>query len=299
MERALHVHAECVQRAARLSDAMTDSELNQPHLPRTFHVEQFHSGDVQKRQDVEDVQDVQDMQDDGCLARRLQDEEEERAARLSHALRQLAARDCEYAKMIQEQLRRHEEEKRRREEEDEEMARHLQEDEELQIRRHREEAGCYDDSGPSPLSKGLEAWGQVRRDAELARRLQEEEDRQPRREQVEVQNLPRERLNSEGLSSPVEEPVLDPHRLGPQRYTLGAHSVHNIAEELDPTFNGRKRENRRPNIPSGILLAPRTPHSIFYDYLPEPAFAPPTRRHGDQSGGDRATRARCQNCKQQ
>ncbi|XP_076862148.1 uncharacterized protein ccdc50b isoform X2 [Brachyhypopomus gauderio] len=119
---------------------------------------------------------------------------------------------------------------------------------------------------------------------------------------VEALHPLRERLNSQGLSSPVEELCLTQHTLGPECTTLGAQSVRNIAEELDPTFTPRKRESQiygsSSGVSPGVHLAPRSPHSIFYDYLPEPAFVPPTRRHGNQSDRDRAKEKRY-NCKQQ
>ncbi|KAF5901055.1 coiled-coil domain-containing protein 50-like isoform X1, partial [Clarias magur] len=81
-------------------------------FPSTCHVsvEQFYSSNMQKNQAV---------QNDVCLARRLQDNEEEERLRLTHQLQQLEEEDCEYARMIQEELRRSDEEAQRREEGDE------------------------------------------------------------------------------------------------------------------------------------------------------------------------------------
>ncbi|XP_017576427.1 coiled-coil domain-containing protein 50 isoform X2 [Pygocentrus nattereri] len=341
-------------------------EIDKSHLPRVYDVcqcfsvledgalahslqeqeiEQFYSSNIQKNQAV---------QSDVRLARRLQ-EEEERRARLGHQLQQMEEQDCEYAKMIQEELRRCDEEAKKREEEDEEMAKRMQEEEELEMQRQRAQAGYHGDSRASPLSEGLELWEQLVRDAELARILQEEEDRQPHQKsrgsdvdfrtaqvaqdeeiarymqrqerknsrkshdletqerslglrgadnttsrKVEPLQMPRERLNSEGLHSPVEEEhTLEQHPLSPACTTLRTQPVHNIAEELDPTFTARKRDSQiSPSPSSGICLAPRTPHSIFYDYLPEPNFVPPTRRHSDKPGRPKAKEKR-ENCKQQ
>ncbi|XP_060766974.1 coiled-coil domain-containing protein 50 isoform X2 [Neoarius graeffei] len=336
---------------------MTQIGIDKSHLPQVYDVcqcfsvledgalahslqeqeiEQFYSSNVQKNQAV---------QNDVRLARRLQDEEEERV-HLTDQLQQLEEQDCEYARVIQEELRRCDEDHQRREEEDEEMAKQLQEEEELKIRQERAEAGYHKDSGDSLLNQGLGFWQQMMRDAELARRLQEEEDNQPHRRSTETdvdfrtvqvaqdeelarymqreenrsnrrshdllalqrlhdprctgRKVPRERLNSEGLHSPVEEEQsLDQPPLIPTCTALHTHPFHNIAEELDPTFTGRKQENRiSTGSSSGICLAPRTPHSVFYDYLPEPSIIPPSRRHADKSGRHKPKEKR-ESCKQQ
>lgn len=49
---------------------------------------------------------------------------------------------------------------------------------------------------------------------------------------------------------------------------------------------------------AGICLAPRTPHSVFYDYLPEPSLIPPSRRHAGKSGRHKSKEKR-ESCKQQ
>ncbi|XP_017305636.1 coiled-coil domain-containing protein 50 isoform X2 [Ictalurus punctatus] len=314
--------------------ALEDGAL--AHRLQEQEIEQFYSSNMQKNQAV---------QNDVRLARRLQDEEEERD-RLTHQLHQLEEQDCEYARVIQEELRRCDEEAQKREKEDEEMAKRLQEEEELKIRHGRAEAGYHEGSGDSPLSRGLGLWEQMMRDAELARRLQEEEDKQPHKRSTETEvdfrtvqvaqdeelacymqrqekksnrrsrdllavershdprctgrKVPRERLNSEGLHSPVEEEQSpDQCPLIPTCTTLHTHPFHNIAEELDPTFTSRKRESRiSASPPPGICLAPRTPHSVFYDYLPEPSVIPPSRRHADKTGRHKPKEKR-ESCKQQ
>uniref|UniRef100_A0A8B9H0A4 Coiled-coil domain-containing protein n=1 Tax=Astyanax mexicanus TaxID=7994 RepID=A0A8B9H0A4_ASTMX len=202
--------------------------------------------------------------------------------------------DCEYAKMIQEELRRRDEEARRREEEDEELAKRLQEEEELEMKQQRAEAGQPADTTHSPLSEEL--WAQLVRDAELARTLQEEEDGQPdrksrgsdvdfraaqvaqdeeiarymqrqerknsrsrRSQDLEVQErslevirkdadnttsrkmeplqMPRERLNSEGLHSPVEEEhTLEQHHLSPTCNTLLVIHSHSLTYTHNPIY---------------------------------------------------------------
>ncbi|KAM9443521.1 uncharacterized protein ccdc50b [Clarias gariepinus] len=306
------------------------------HSLQEQEIEQFYSSNMQKNQAV---------QNDVRLARRLQDNEEEERVRLTHQLQQLEEEDCEYARVIQEELRRSDEEAQRREEGDEEMAKRLQEEEELKIRQERTTAGEPQDEADSPLSQRLGIWEQMRRDAELARRLQEEEDRQPHRMSLETdvdfrtvqvaqdeelalymqrqekkknnrrscdllmldrshdskgtgRKVSRERLNSEGLHSPVEEEQsLDQDALIPACAALHTHSFHNIAEELDPTF--RKRESQISTSPSsGIFLAPRTPHSIFYEYLPEPSHIPASTRQAERTGRHKAKEKR-ESCKQQ
>ncbi|KAG7318826.1 hypothetical protein KOW79_017300 [Hemibagrus wyckioides] len=342
-----------------MNAAMTQIGIDKSHLPHVYDVcqcfsvledgalahslqeqeiERFYSSNMQKNQAA---------QNDVRLARRLQDEEEEKV-QLTQQLQQLEEQDCEYARMIQEELRRSDEEAQRREEEDKEMAKRLQEEEESKSRQERAEAGYHEDRGDSLLSQGLGLWEQMMQDAELARRLQEEEeDTQPHRRSTEAdldfrtvqvaqdeelarymqrqekksnrrshdplalershdptgtsRRVSRERLNSEGLHSPVEEEQSqnNQHSLIPTSTTLHTLPFHNIAEELDPTFTGRKRESRISTSPSsGICLAPRTPHSVFYDYLPEPSAIPPCRRHADRPGRHKPKEKR-ESCKQQ
>ncbi|XP_073682375.1 uncharacterized protein [Garra rufa] len=303
------------------------------------------------------MQKNQAVQSDVRLARRLQEEEEERV-NLQRDLQQLEKEDSRYAQMIQEELRRCAEEARRREKEDEEIAKQLQEEEEMEMRRMRAAAGYNDNDVVSPLCEGMGIWEQVLQDAELARRLQEEENMLPHREQIpqssrsevdfiaaqvaqdeeiaqymqrhprrvrnrpqdlEIQPRPaepreegntttrktlqmlRERLNSDGLHSPVEEEesTIESHLASPSGTALRNQHIHNIAEELDPTFKARKRESQiSTSPPSGLCLAPRNPHSIFYDYLPEPTFIPPTKRQSDKAGRHKA-KDKKENCKQQ
>ncbi|XP_064778692.1 uncharacterized protein LOC135504240 isoform X1 [Oncorhynchus masou masou] len=128
---------------------MTELELDQSHLPRVQEVchvfavledgalaqnlqeqeiEQYYTTNIQKNQLV---------QNDIRIAMRLQDEEEEQRAQhraLSQASRQLEEQDSKYARMIQEEIQRCADETHRREQEDEEMAKHIQEEEELRVR---------------------------------------------------------------------------------------------------------------------------------------------------------------------
>lgn len=196
---------------------------------------------------------------------------------------------------------------------DAELARRLQEEEDLVP--HREFA----------QSSGSEVdfiAAQVAQDEEIAHYMHRHRRRLDHRSQnLEIQEGPssepsdegntttrkalqmlRERLNSDGLHSPVEEEddcTIVNHLPSPSCTALRTQLTHNIAEELDPTFKARKRESQISTSPSsGLCLAPRNPHSIFYDYLPEPNFVPPTKRQNDKTGRHKAKDKR-ENCKQQ
>ncbi|XP_050979014.1 coiled-coil domain-containing protein 50 isoform X3 [Labeo rohita] len=342
----IHGRRRILENVCQCFSVLEDGAL--AHSLQEQEIEQFYSTNIQKNQAV---------QSDVRLARRLQEEEEQRAD-LHQDLRQLEEEDCRYAQMIQEELQRCAEETRRREKEDEEIAKQLQEEEEMEMRRMRAAAGYDGNDCVSPLCEGLGIWEQVLQDAELARRLQEEEDMLPHREfpqssgsevdfiaaqvaqdeeiahymqrhprrvknrpqDLEIQPRPaeprdegntttrkalqmlRERLNSDGLHSPVEEEdyTIENHLASPSCTALRNQHIHNIAEELDPTFKARKRESQISTSPpsAGLCLAPRNPHSIFYDYLPEPTFIPPTKRQSDKAGRHRA-KDKKENCKQQ
>uniref|UniRef100_A0A671TAP2 Coiled-coil domain containing 187 n=1 Tax=Sinocyclocheilus anshuiensis TaxID=1608454 RepID=A0A671TAP2_9TELE len=126
---------------------MAELEVDQSNLPRVQEVcqcfaeledgalahnlqeqeiEQYYNSNVQRSQLV---------QRDIRVAKRLQDEEEYRAQMLQHqATHQLEERDSEYARMIQEEIQRSADEAWRREVEDEEIAKRIQEEEELYLR---------------------------------------------------------------------------------------------------------------------------------------------------------------------
>ncbi|XP_039545928.1 coiled-coil domain-containing protein 50 isoform X2 [Pimephales promelas] len=197
---------------------------------------------------------------------------------------------------------------------DAELARRLQEEEEMMPRRD------------FPRSSGSEVdfiAAQVAQDEEIAHYMQQRRHRRVthRPQDLEIQTRPaepthegghtttrkalqmlRERLNSDGLHSPVEEEdyTIENHPASPSCTALRNQHMHNIAEELDPTFKARKRESHISSSPpsAGLCLATRNPHSIFYDYLPEPTFIPPTKRQSDKAGRHKA-RDKKENCKQQ
>ncbi|XP_066546604.1 coiled-coil domain-containing protein 50 isoform X2 [Amia ocellicauda] len=377
---------------------MTELEIDQSHLPRVQEVcqcfavledgalahnlqeqeiEQYYSSNVQKSQLV---------QRDTRIARRLQDEEEERSRRQQDT-RHIEEQDSEYARAIQEELQRRAEEALRREEEDEEIAKRLQQEEELEIRTQRLDSICQRDEDGFPSNEGagpcragasleLGALEQVLLDEELARRLQEEEElllrkspqstptpqnpdpegdfiaaqvaqdeeiarfmqrqemktqrrsrdlegqesqheyrdpgdpserRSVQERKTEAPPAQRERLDSEGLPSPGEDGSPERHTspappLTPPGTALQQPPIRNIAEELDPTFKGKRQESSA----SGHTLSASahyqpSPAPRFFDYLEdrsEPTFIPPTKRQSDKAGRPK-TKDKKESCKQQ
>nr|XP_015192397.1 PREDICTED: coiled-coil domain-containing protein 50-like [Lepisosteus oculatus] len=265
-----------------------------------------------------------------------------------------------------------------------EIAKRLQEEEELEIRRRRLDSSCQShDNGLSTIGGAdlcqevaaleLGALEQVLQDEELARRLQDEEElllrvsppaspglqnpdpaedfiaaqvaqdeeiahfmqqqemktqrrsrdlegqgslrrehrdpgdpperRRGRERKVSVTQAQRELLDGEGTQPPGEDWSPERRASPPQlRSTASSpqqQPVRNIAEELDPTFRARCQEGAA----EGLAPAPAEPlqHRGPCDHpqdSSEPAFVSPTRRHSDK-----ATRAKTkdkkESCKQQ
>ncbi|KAJ8384263.1 hypothetical protein AAFF_G00207240 [Aldrovandia affinis] len=216
---------------------------------------------------------------------------------------------------------------------DEELARRLQEEEE---QLHRKSPH----SPPRPHNYGPERdfrAAQVAQDEEIARFMQRQEVKSRRRSRdPEGQGsrrerggdsgdacerrvtrerklqVPRERLDSEGLPSPSEETSpghlppsppseeTSPGHLPPSAATAPQRQpIRNIAEELDPTFKARRRDSGpAPPLSSVLCQASPTPNRGFHDYTDEPLFIPPTKRHGDRSGRGKAKEKK-EGCKQQ
>ncbi|XP_051518311.1 coiled-coil domain-containing protein 187 isoform X5 [Myxocyprinus asiaticus] len=159
-----------VQEVCQCFAVLEDGAL--AHNLQEQEIEQYYTSNVQRNQLV---------QKDIRVAKTLQDEEQQRAQMLQHqTTRQLEERDLEYARMMQEEIQRCAEEALRREVEDEEIAKRIQEEEELCVR-HR---SCYqnkDDRGPAfrsgTAALDLGELEQVLLDEELALRLQEQEER--------------------------------------------------------------------------------------------------------------------------
>ncbi|KAM9856141.1 coiled-coil domain-containing protein 187 isoform 2-T2 [Aulostomus maculatus] len=178
---------------------MAELEIDQSNLPRVQEVcqcfavledgvlahslqeqeiEQYYSTNIQKNQLV---------QNDIRIAKRLQDEEDQRRAQqnalLRQTSRQIEEEDFEYARVIQEEIQLRAEEAWRREQDDEEIAKRMQEEEEQKIRRGSrgqgdpcEGASLQPELGDTSLDLG--ELQQVLQDEELARKLQEEEEKQ-------------------------------------------------------------------------------------------------------------------------
>ncbi|XP_034028837.1 coiled-coil domain-containing protein 187 isoform X5 [Thalassophryne amazonica] len=177
---------------------MAELEIDQSHLPRVQEVcqsfsvledgvlahnlqeqeiEQYYTTNIQKNQLV---------QNDIRMAKRLQDEEQQRAQQSvlhRQASRQIEEQDFEYARVIQEEIQRCDEEAWRREQDDEEIAKRMQEEEEQRIRRssrelegHSESTGALLQPEVNRASLDMGELQQVLQDEELARKLQEEEE---------------------------------------------------------------------------------------------------------------------------
>ncbi|KAJ8400268.1 hypothetical protein AAFF_G00399620 [Aldrovandia affinis] len=187
---------------------------------------------------------------------------------------------------------------------DEELARVLQEDEERRLLAK----GPPSSRGPQTSNpRGDFQAAQVAQDEEIARFMQRQERKAQRRpcdlgqgsrqehrdpgdaherrstreRKVEV---PRERLDSEGLNSPGEDLSPDCQPPSPNCTTSQPQATRNIAEELDPTFQAKRRDsNPAGQASSGLSTSPSS-HSGLHDYTQEPTFVPPTKRQSDKSG---------------
>ncbi|XP_051735053.1 coiled-coil domain-containing protein 187 isoform X3 [Ctenopharyngodon idella] len=336
-----------VQEVCQCFAVLEDGAL--AHNLQEQEIEQYYNSNVQRNQLV---------QRDIRVAKRLQDEEEQRAQMLQEqATRQLEERDSEYAHMIQEEIQRRAEEALRREVEDEEIAKRIQEEEELCVR-HRSSYQNKDGRG-SAFRSGMAALDlgdleQVLLDEELARRLQEEEERlaeetqqgssplrrdcpvgdfraaqvaqdeeiarfmqkqeiKAKRRSRELEHAgpgreyrendrraacdrQRQRLDSEGLQSPVDDSTPSQNSM-----TMQSQAIRNIAEELDPTFQRKDADE------AGQINGPcqnQTSQVGLYNPLEEPTFVPPTKRQSDKLGRvkpkeKKENAKQKENCKQQ
>ncbi|KAI1892486.1 hypothetical protein AGOR_G00133910 [Albula goreensis] len=202
---------------------------------------------------------------------------------------------------------------------DEELARRLQEEED-QI--HRKSPRSSISSHTSGTEADFRA-AQVAQDEEIARYIQRQEVKTKRRSHdLEAQEsrrnrgdtgnscemrltrerklqVPRERLDSEGLTSPTEERTPEHQPPSPVNTPLQRQAIRNIAEELDPTFKARRKNSCPAGLTSpGLCQAPLTPNRIFHDYMEEPMFIPPTKRNSEKSGRGKAKEKK-EGCKQQ
>ncbi|XP_066546603.1 eukaryotic translation initiation factor 3 subunit A isoform X1 [Amia ocellicauda] len=213
---------------------------------------------------------------------------------------------------------------------DEELARRLQEEEELLLRKSPQSTPTP--QNPDPEGDFIAA--QVAQDEEIARFMQRQEMKTQRRSRdlegqesqheyrdpgdpserrsvqerkTEAPPAQRERLDSEGLPSPGEDGSPERHTspappLTPPGTALQQPPIRNIAEELDPTFKGKRQESSA----SGHTLSASahyqpSPAPRFFDYLEdrsEPTFIPPTKRQSDKAGRPK-TKDKKESCKQQ
>ncbi|XP_042569312.1 coiled-coil domain-containing protein 50-like isoform X4 [Cyprinus carpio] len=326
---------------------MTELEVDQSNLPRVQEVcqcfavledgalaynlqeqeiEQYYSSNVQRSQLV---------QRDIRVAKRLQDEEEHKAQMLQHqATRQLEERDSEYACMIQEEIQRRADEARGREVKDEEIAKRIQEEEELYLR-HRRSYQNKDGRGPALRSEmaalDLGELEQVLLDEELALRLQEEEERSAEEEiarfmqkqEIKAKRRSRElepvreywendrrttcdrqrhRLDSEGLQSPFDDFTPDNQLPGHISVTIQPQAIRNIAEELDPTF--QRKDSAESEQINGSCQNQTSQQVGLNSPVEEPTFVPPTKQQSDKLGRVKHKKKKenakqKENCKQQ
>ncbi|KAK7915813.1 hypothetical protein WMY93_011574 [Mugilogobius chulae] len=191
---------------------------------------------------------------------------------------------------------------------DEELARKLQEEEERLVSRNRRPSPSY--------PNGDFRVAQVAQDEEIARYMQKQEIKSKRRsrelEEHRVmisqreRQMPRERLDSEGLPSPTEDcptedysPEDQPH--SPVSTLPTASQIRNIAEELDPTFQVRRSSGSgslEGAQNGGSCCAPLPPLPQQSGFVEEPTFIPPTKRQVEKSVRPKSKEKR-ENCKQQ
>ncbi|XP_026055780.1 coiled-coil domain-containing protein 187 isoform X2 [Carassius auratus] len=188
---------------------------------------------------------------------------------------------------------------------DEELARRLQEEEE----RLAEETP----QGSSPLRRdcpiGDFRAAQVAQDEEIARFMQKQEIKAKRlsHELEPVQEYgeddrtacdrQRQRLDSKGLQSPVDDFTPDNQHPSHISMTMQAQAIRNIAEELDPTF-------QRKDAAESDSCQNQTSQVGLYSPLEEPTFVPPTKRQSDKLGRVKPKEKKentkpKENCKQQ
>ncbi|XP_058618337.1 coiled-coil domain-containing protein 187 isoform X2 [Onychostoma macrolepis] len=192
---------------------------------------------------------------------------------------------------------------------DEELARRLQEEEE----RLAEET----QQGSSPLRRdcpiGDFRAAQVAQDEEIARFMQKQEIKAKRRsrelepvreygenDRKTACDRQRQRLDSEGLQSPVDDLTPDNQHPSHVSMTMQPQAIRNIAEELDPTF-------QRKDAAESDSCQNQTSQQVgLYSPLEEPTFVPPTKRQSDKLGRvkpkekkENAKQKEKENCKQQ
>uniref|UniRef100_A0A3Q1EQX2 Coiled-coil domain containing 187 n=1 Tax=Acanthochromis polyacanthus TaxID=80966 RepID=A0A3Q1EQX2_9TELE len=251
-------------------------------------------------------------QDDEEIAKRMQEEEEQRVRRRSrgqedhHEGASLQPEPSETSLDLgdlQQVLQ------------DEELARKLQEEEEKLLRRNAQPSPCFYPEGDFRVA-------QVAQDEEIAHFMQKQEIKSKRRSRelegpaswrehramishhdrraARERQVQRERLDSEGLPSPTEDCSPENQPPSPISTLPQAQQIRNIAEELDPTFQARRQSTDSLRVGQTGPASQSLPasHSCAHDFLEEPSFIPPTKRHTDKSGRSKPKEKR-ENCKQQ
>ncbi|TKS76725.1 Coiled-coil domain-containing protein 50 [Collichthys lucidus] len=199
---------------------------------------------------------------------------------------------------------------------DEEFARKLQEEEEKLLRRNSQP------SRRSSYPEGDFRVAQVAQDEEIAHFMQKQEIKSKRRSRelegpaswrehramishhdrraVRDRQVPRERLDSEGLPSPTEDCSPENQPPSPTSTIPQAQQIRNIAEELDPTFQARRQgtDSLRVGQTAPTCQSLPVPQSGLHDFLEEPTFIPPTKRQTDKPGRTKPKEKK-ENCKQQ
>ncbi|XP_023154495.1 coiled-coil domain-containing protein 187 isoform X1 [Amphiprion ocellaris] len=198
---------------------------------------------------------------------------------------------------------------------DEELARKLQEEEEKLLRRNGQPSPCFYPEGDFRVA-------QVAQDEEIAHFMQKQEIKSKRRSRelegpaswrehramishhdrraARERQVQRERLDSEGLPSPTDDCSPENQPPSPISTLPQAQQIRNIAEELDPTFQARRQgtDSLRVGQTGPASQSLPTSHSCAHDFLEEPSFIPPTKRHTDKSGRSKPKEKK-ENCKQQ
>ncbi|XP_056130222.1 coiled-coil domain-containing protein 187 isoform X2 [Lampris incognitus] len=203
--------------------------------------------------------------------------------------------------------------------EDEELARRLQEEEDQLLRRSPQPCSSSRRSNP----EGDFRVAQVAQDEEIARFMQKQEIKSKRRsrelegpaswrehrEMMEhhragrhttERRVQRERLDSEGLPSPIEDYSAENQPPSPVSTLPQTQQIRNVAEELDPTFKVKRqdKESLREGLTGPACQSLPVGQSGLRDLLEEPAFIPPTKRQSDKSGRSKPKEKK-ENCKQQ
>ncbi|XP_043080394.1 coiled-coil domain-containing protein 187 isoform X2 [Puntigrus tetrazona] len=190
---------------------------------------------------------------------------------------------------------------------DEELARRLQEEEEKLAEETQQ--GCSPVRRDCPIEDFTAA--QVAQDEEIARFMQKQEIKAKRRsrELEPVQEYrendrrtacdrQRQRLDSEGLQSPVDDFTPGNQHHSHVSTTMQSQAIRNIAEELDPTF-------QRKDAAESDSCQNQTSQQVgLYSSLEEPTFVPPTKRPSDKLGRvkpkeKKENAKQKENCKQQ